>query len=107
MTRSALFRGGFVEQNLFSIHESEVLVAPCARGLLVRAFKCELRPLVMIEERGLPSETVMATRTFRVLAVHGKLPAVRFLVAGVALGGGGTINHVPQGHFQVGRLVAA
>lgn len=101
----AILQRRFVVEDLFTLEILEQLVTAAAAHILVSARECELRPLVVIESRGLPLGRVVAVGA-RSDVCLGKLAAVRISVALLALERRVTELRIEKFRAEVRRLVA-
>ncbi len=101
MTCSAVFGGGRVKQNVFSVYLADALVTFGAPHVCVDSFQFECRPSVVLEQRRFPPAAVMTTSAAGNLPILVELRGMRILVTALAVHGDGVKVHVHQIRFQV------
>jgi len=104
MAGGALFGRRLIEQYRLGRDYPGQFVALRAAHILVRSPQREIRPRLMIEQRRLPLDAVMAVRARGNVRLR-ELLAVDIFMAILALDGRSREIHIDQLRFQVGRLV--
>ncbi len=95
----------FVEKNGLAFDYTCQLVASLATDIAMHAFQGERGPLVVVEQRRLPSCRIVTSSAGR-NAPFGKLPPMNILVALLTFGRRLGKIYVLQGGLHVGRFVA-
>ncbi len=106
MAVSALAGRWLIEKNGLTLDVPMQLVAIPAGNFLVSTLEGEVRPRLVVEQGGSPACRIVAACAGGILAVLGKLPGMGIFMATIAGLGGGAVDHVLHGYFQVGGLVA-
>lgn len=106
MARRAFFRGRLIEQHRFAAHRLQVLVASLAAHILMSSLQRKRRPALVVEERRLPFQAVVAFGARRDLAAIGELRAMDVLMAFLAFARRCLEVGLHQPGAQIRRLMA-
>ena len=105
MTGGALAWRQLVEQNFFTLHDADRLMAVRARHFLVGSLQRERGAFLVIKHGGLPFETRVAAGAVWWFLPHGELPTVNVFMASRTEFGRGAEIHAAYVLPQVGWVV--